>query len=145
MSEPKNRESRTHNWMVAVVGGALATVLSTYLLYVLPPEKLRGLFSDRRPVVNLQGQEEGWVYLGTFENGTWSERTAAVGPQPPAIGERIRITNPLNLRIAKPVWPFYRLGDVAAHLNKGDMVEVVEVDQDVGRHRVWAFVRSHRP
>jgi hypothetical protein len=145
MSDPKNRESIAHNWMVAIVGGALATVLSTYLLYALPPEKLRGLFSGRQAGVSLQGQEEGWAYFGTFENGIWSERTAAVGPKPPVTGDKIRVTSPLNLRKAKPVWPFYRLGDVAGQLNSGEIVEVVEVDEDVGRHRVWAFVRSPRP
>ncbi len=148
MSQPKNRESRVHNWVVAIGGGALATVLSTYLLYVLPPEKLRGLFSDRQPVVNLQGQgrREGWVYLGTFENDRWSGSTAVVAPRPPAKGEKIRITSPRELRIAKPVWPFYRLGaKEGAKLTAGEVVEVVDVDEDVGGHRVWALVRSQRP
>lgn len=108
MSEPENRESRAHQWMVAIVGGTLAAVLSTYLLYALPPEKLRVLFSGRQAVVNNQGQNrrEGWAYLGTFKDGVWSESNAAVGSQPPVTGERVKITTPLNLRIAKPVWPF---------------------------------------
>lgn len=147
MNESKNMKSRAHSWLVAVAGGALATVLSTYILYILPPEKLRTLVSNRQPVVHLQNKDrrEGWAYLGTFENGEWSQRMAAVGPRPPTIGERIKTTNQLNLRIAKPVWPFYHLGEVASQLAKGEMIEVVEVDQDVGRHRVWAFVRSEAP
>jgi hypothetical protein len=143
MNETK-KESRVHSWLAAILGGALATVLSTYLLYILPPEKI--LFSGSQPVANLQGQsQEGWAYLGTFENGGWSKGTVAVGPRLPNVGDRIKLTKPLNLRIAKPIWPFYHLGDVAARLTKGEMVEVLKVDQDVGRHRVWALVSCRRP
>ena len=88
---------------------------------------------------------QGWVYLGTYVNGTWSDRLIEISEYlVPEIGKSyVVLADSISVRTGKPTFPLYRLKTRIAFANKGDLIKITAIDTDLGRNRVWAKVEVY--
>ncbi|MBN1931811.1 MAG: hypothetical protein JW786_09415 [Desulfobacterales bacterium] len=82
----------------------------------------------------------GWIYLGTFKEGKWQKATIEVGNQMAEIGAAYQIMDDVYLRNKKPAFPLYKLGQILGVVKVGETIKIMEIDEDVGKNRVWAKV-----
>lgn len=83
----------------------------------------------------------GWMYIGTYRNNAWSgARQLDVGNSLPVLGENYTVNDDTYLRSDKPHLPLYKLPAARGVVKRGDTVKIAELDEDVGKDRVWALV-----
>lgn len=87
----------------------------------------------------------GWVYLGTYVNGVWSDRLIEISEYlVPEVGRSyVVLVKSISARTGKPTFPLYKLKTRIGFANKGDLIKLVSIDSNLGRNRVWAKVEVY--
>lgn len=92
-----------------------------------------------------QSSTDGWVYLGTYVNGMWSDRLIEISEYlVPELGKSyVVLADSISVRTGKPTFPLYRLKTRIGFANKGDLIKITAIDTNLGRNRVWARVEVY--
>lgn len=88
---------------------------------------------------------EGWVYLGTFRDGSWNDRLIEISDfLVPEVGKSyVVIADSISVRTGKPQFPLYNLKQRIGFTNKDDLLKVIKLDTNLGKNRVWAKVEAY--
>lgn len=87
----------------------------------------------------------GWLYLGTYKNGSWNDRLIEISEfMIPEINKSyVVVADTINVRVDKPRFPFYALKNRVGFANKDDLLKIIDIDSNLGKNRVWAKVEVY--
>jgi hypothetical protein len=94
--------------------------------------------------------EEGYVFLGSFKNGKWSDPrfSEASSTGSLKVGDRIVLSESRKMFTCVPFrktifsLKYTFCNDVIGKANKGQAVEVAKIPELIGLNRAWVYVRE---
>ena len=92
--------------------------------------------------------EEGYIYLGTYRNGSWEDARFKNVESALSVGDKIEVTQPRKMFDKAPYrksmlsLKYTFSNNVTGNVDVGQMVEVLKPPKSVGLNRVWVYVKE---
>lgn len=86
---------------------------------------------------------KGWLFVGHFKNNSWGNtNTLEIGNSLPNVGKKYTLTKDYWVNEDYPKAPLYTIPKAITMLEKGTIVEVTKLEEDIGFNKVWVEIKT---